>query len=137
MFTHSRMMLLSSSVKQNTLCRLFLTELSWHIYRTDSQGTMADGFFNTLYCKILCCLLVKYKPLITLGGNDASHKSVSCLDKTSTSDRAFNRKKSCWSSLHKTANIVPFEIKSWEQFCLWTNLQNFSIGKNYKRCIFI
>ena len=130
------MLLFSSSVKQN---RLFLTELSWHMYRTDSQGTMAGGFFNSLYCKILFWFLVKYKPLITraLGGNDAPHKSVSCLDKTSTSDRAFNRKKSCWSSLHKTANIVPFEIKSWEQFCLWTNLQNFSIGKNYKRCIFI
>jgi hypothetical protein len=75
---------------------------------------MAGGFFNSLYCKILFCFLVKYKPLITcaLGGNDASHKSVSCLDKTSTPDRAFNRKKSCWSSLHKTANIVPLEIKS-------------------------
>ena len=93
---------------------LFLTELSWHMYRTDSQGTMAGGFFNSLYCKILCCLLVKYKPLITrtLGGNDASHKSVSCLDKTSTPNRVFIRKKSCWSSLHKTANIVPLVIKS-------------------------
>lgn len=105
------MLLFSSSVKQN---RLFLTELSWHMYRTDSQGTMAGGFFNSLYCKILFCFLVKYKPLITsaLGGNDAPHKSVSCLDKTSTPDRAFIRKKSCWSSLHKTANIVPLEIKS-------------------------
>jgi hypothetical protein len=84
------------------------------MHRTDSQETMAGGFFNSLYCKILFCFLVKYKPLITraLGGNDASHKSVSCLDKTSTPERAFNRKKSCWSSLHKTANIVPLEIKS-------------------------
>ena len=31
------MLLFSSSVKQN---RLFLTELSWHMYRTDSQGTL-------------------------------------------------------------------------------------------------
>ena len=85
------------------------------MHRTDSQGTMAGGFFKSLYCKILFCFFgVKYKPLITraLGGNDASHKSVSCLDKPSTPDRAFNRKKSCWSSLHKTANIVPLEIKS-------------------------
>jgi hypothetical protein len=44
---------------------------------------------------------LKYKPLITcaLGRNDAPHKSVTCLDKTSTPDRAFNRKKSCWSSV--------------------------------------
>ena len=69
--------------------------------------------------------MVKYKSLITcaLGGNDASHKSVSCLDKTSTPDRAFNRKKSCWSSLHKTANIVPLEIKSaTDSVCLSTML---------------
>jgi hypothetical protein len=31
------MLLFSSSVKQN---RLFLTELSWHMYGTDSQGTL-------------------------------------------------------------------------------------------------
>jgi hypothetical protein len=31
------------------------TDLSWYMYRTDSQGTMAGGFFNSLYCKILFC----------------------------------------------------------------------------------
>ena len=70
---------------------------------------------STVYIvKYYFVFLVKYKPLITrtIGGNDAPHKSVSCLDKTSTPDRVFNRKKSCWSSLHKTANIVPLEIKS-------------------------
>ena len=100
------------------------------MYRTDSQGTMGGGFFNSLYCKILFCFLVKYKPLITraLGGNDAPHKSVSCLDKTSTPDGAFNRKKSCWSSLHKTANIVPLEIKSATDYVCSSTMSSLSVS---------
>jgi hypothetical protein len=121
------MLLFSSSVKQN---RLFLTELSWHMYKMDSQGTMADGFFNSLYCKILFCILVKYKSLIrrALGGNDASYKSVSCLDKTSTPDRAFNRKKACWSSLHKTENIVPLQIKSATDYVCSSTMSSRSVS---------
>jgi len=121
------MLLFSSSVKQN---RLFLTELSWHMYRTDSQRTMGGGVFNSLYCKILFCFLVKYKPLFTraLGGNDASHKSVSCLNKTSTPDRAFNRKKSWWSSLHKTANIVPLKIKSATDYICSSTMSSRSVS---------
>ena len=91
---------------------------------------MAGGFFNSLYCKLLFCFLVKYKPLITraLGENDASHKSVSCLDKTSTPDRAFNRKKACWSSLHKTANIVPLEIKSATDYVCSSTMSSRSVS---------